>query len=601
MLLTSLSALMAACGGGQAEPQQALEPAQSLAGGNATQKVVTSSTAGTDAAQASSSNDWDVAGTMTASGAYRTLTQASFGPTPATVARVLALGRGGWLTEQMALPFAAPLAQTVDALYEARLATNPGATPNRRDLLNAFWREALTSESQLRWRVAYALSQIFVVSADASGAFSDPVGYADYFDMVARNAFGNYRQLLEAVALHPAMGRYLTHLGNMPADLATGRVPDENFAREVMQLFSIGLVQLNNDGSVKLGGNGQALPTYGNEDIEGLSRVFTGWSWDCQAGRSDSCYRTKSLPDRYAGKRPMVAYARFHSTAEKRFLGVTIPAQVADPAASLKIALDTLAAHPNVGPFISRQLIQRMVTSNPSPAYVASVAAAFADNGNGVRGDLKAVVRAVLAHVEARESGTGDGKVREPVLRLAALARAFPISSISGEYRFPYTDIASRDLGQSPLRAPSVFNYFRPGFMHTGGALAASGLVAPEMQISDETSVATYVRFMRALVDSSGFGEWNDQLKRPDIGLDFNASLALAPLAESLVADLHERLLGADYPALKTQTVNAIQSIVVPVLNGTGSNQNAIDKAKRDRVRAAILLTVSSPEFIVQR
>jgi hypothetical protein len=248
-------------------------------------------------------------------------------------------------------------------------------------------------------------------------------------------------------------------------------------------------------------------------------------------------------------------------------------------------------------------LIQRLVTSNPSPAYVARVAAAFNDNGRGVRGDLRAVVRAILTHPEARLESTGDGKVREPVLRMTALARAFPIRSISGEFRVPYPIDPTSGLTQSPYRASSVFNFYRPGYVLPGGAVAEAGMVAPEMQIADDTTVAAHVGYMRSVLEL-GFGLLDEVAGRRDIQFDFSAELALAHDTTALVDRVTSRLLeggaGANR-ALATEITSAVDSIVIPALNKAGTNQVTIDRAKRDRVRTAVLLTVISPEYIVQR
>ncbi len=612
--LAALCLALAACGGGGDPPEPA--PSASLAAptGEAAspareRAATTPADGGTpDPAfeRAGADDTRPAAATlrMSEAAAFRLLQQASFGPTPATLQRARELGRQGWISEQFQAPWT-PLARTVEARWQARLKTDPTLRPDRRDILDAWWKEALASDAQLRWRVAYALSQIFVVSLDTQRSFGDALGYADYYDTLARHAFGNYRQLLEAVALHPAMGRYLSHLGNQKADDRTGRVPDENFAREVMQLFSIGLVELEADGRARLDAHGQPIPTYGPDDVAALARVFTGWSWDCRDGLTRRCFNLKSPPDIRAGMRRMAAYPEFHSTEEKRFLGTAVaPQAAADPQASLRAALDTLAAHPNVGPFVGRQLIQRLVTSNPSPAYVAAVAAAFADNGRGVRGDLRAVVRAVLTHPEARQA-SGDGKVREPVLRLASFARAFGVRSSSGEYRVPYVEAPTLSIGQQPFRAPSVFNFYRPGYTPPAGRVAEAGLVAPELQIADDTSVAAYVRAMRSAIEG-GFGAPDAATQRRDMQFDFAAEHALAHDAPALVRHVFARLLpgGAAPPAhaaLAREVTAAVETIALPALNKAGTNQGAIDRARRDRVRAALLLTVAAPEYIVQK
>jgi uncharacterized protein (DUF1800 family) len=298
----------------------------------------------------------------------------------------------------------------------------------------------------------------------------------------------------------------------------------------------------------------------------------------------------------------MVAYPAFHSTEAKTFLGTTIAAQgSANPQASLGAALDALHRHPNVGPFIGRQLIQRLVTSNPSPAYVQAVANAFADNGAGVRGDMKAVVRAVLLHPEARQMSDTSGKVREPVLRLSALLRAFGYRSDTGDYRIGNTDNPGTSLGQTPLRAPSVFNFYRPGYVPPGTGAAARNLAVPEMQIVHETSAAGYVNVIRDAI-GSGVGATTNAsgTNRRDLQPDFTAEIALADQPAALVDRIDAKLLYGAMPAdLKAEIQGAIEKIAIPAPTNTNATQ--IASAKRNRVNAAIFLAMVSPEFLVQK
>lgn len=539
--------------------------------------------------------------------ATRFLAQASFGATDTEVDRLMAVGYAAWIDEQLALPATSHRAswEAADRAIKAAAPTS-GAGPDQ--VFESFWKQAVTGPDQLRGRVAYALSQIFVISM-VDGTVGDyPRAVADWLDMLGTQGLGSYRGLLQSVSLHPMMGIYLSHLRNQKSMARTGRVPDENYAREVMQLFSIGLVELNDDGSVRTAG-GQPVATYTPADITGLARVFTGWSWACPDWPDNACFATGSAngnsdPDRSV--KPMMGYPQYHSTEAKSFLGVTIAAKTtADPAVSLQTALDTLAAHPNVGPFIGRQLIQRLVTSNPSPAYVRAVAQTFADNGAGVRGDMKAVVKAVLMHPEARQMTATSGKLREPVLRLAAYLRAFPHSSDTGNWRVGNTDDPATSLGQTPLRSPSVFNFYRPGYIAPGTAAAAQGLVAPEMQIAHETSAAAWVNYMRDNL-ASGVGASNGTvngvvLNRRDIRPDFSAEMALAGDPAALVERVVGRLTYSAGADLKAEIAAAVGSISIPALNMAGSNQAAIDTARRKRVNAAILLVLASPEFQVQQ
>ncbi len=586
-LLASL--MLAACGGGGggSDAGSAATPVGSAPGGGGAQPVVDRPATRLDAA--------------------RFLAQASFGATDAEIDRLMAMGYGPWIDEQLALPLPAVSHR---AWWDSRNATIAAATAGARagqdQVIESFWRQALTGPDQLRQRVAYALSQTFVVSMVDSSVGNEPRAVAAWMDMLGERGFGTYRELLQSVALHPMMGLYLSHLRNQKADPRTGRVPDENFAREVMQLFSIGLVELNEDGSARGTSDGR-IETYTAADVSGLAKVFTGWSWACPEWPDNSCFFNGSAngnsdPDRAI--KLMMAYPQYHSTEEKRFLGVTVPAQSpADPAASLRVALDTLAAHPNVGPFLGRQLIQRLVTSNPSPAYVRDVARVFANNGSGVRGDLKAVVKAILMHPEARVQSATSGKVREPVLRLASFMRAYGHRSDSGFFRVGNTDSSSTSLGQTPLRAPSVFNFYRPAYVAPGTGSAARALAAPELQIVHETSAAGYVNYMRDNV-SAGVGQTNGTingtvLNRRDLQPDLAADLAVADNPGTLVDRVLARLLlAAPAPALRSDIVDTVTRIALPA--ATASNAAQVEAARRARVNAALLLVLASPEYAVQ-
>jgi uncharacterized protein (DUF1800 family) len=543
--------------------------------------------------------------------AARFLTQATFGPTDAAVQEVRSLGYRAWIERQLARqPSATHLSfwQIRDA---EKKAIDPAQNAQAVDFTYSFWRHALTGDDQLRQRVAYALSQIFVVSSmDGCGA-NNSNGLANYYDMLTANAFGSYRQLLEDVSLHPVMGCYLSHLKNQKENQKTGRVPDENFAREIMQLFSIGLYQLNQDGTPKSDSAGNLLETYGSDDVAGLAKVFTGFSFDCPDHPSDNCFAnggvnggTRKYADLWV--QPMKGYSQFHSfSTEKSFLGTIIPAQSQpDPQASLKAALDTLATtHPNVGPFIGKQLIQRLVTSNPSPAYVARVTAAFEGSGR----NLGAMVTAILLDPEARDTSalTSNtfGKVREPVLRLSALLRAVGASSDSGRYLIDFTDDQGTSLGQTPMRAPSVFNFYRPGYVYPGGASAAAGLVAPELQIVNESSVAGYVNYMRDVLRyGAGRNGVDFSAPRRDVQLTYIQAnspwLALAARADAgaLVDDINRVLMYGTMPAaLKQEIKLAVEAIKLrnPV--------STADTEVRYRLWSAFLLTLASPEFLVQR
>lgn len=531
--------------------------------------------------------------------AARLLTQASLGATSMEIDRAAALGYSGWIDEQFTRE------QTLHRSWMDMRQTQLQAlaqpqTINQNQFYESFWRQATTAQDHLRQRVAFALSEIFVISFQNSAVANYPRGVASYYDVLASNAFGNYRTLLEEISLHPMMGIYLSHLRNRKEEGT--RVPDENYAREVMQLFSIGLYELNADGTQKLI-NGQPVETYTSTDIQGLAKVFTGWSWS-GPDASDSRFsggNAATAPDR--DWQPMQPYAKFHSVSEKKFLGVTIPAQsAADPRASLKIALDRLATHPNTAPFISRLLIQRLITSNPTPAYVGRVAAIF----KSTSGDMKAVVKAILMDSEARDATTASnpqfGKLREPVVRMANFLRAFGAKSDSGNFMLGNTDDPLNALAQTPMRSPTVFNFFRPGFVPSNTTLAASNLAAPEMQITAETSVVGYLNTMRNAVPS-GVGGRATGAMRNDIQPDYSAEIALADDAnlDKLMERINLLLANGRMPAATVTTIrDAAKSIAIPATN-PANNPNAIDNAKRNRVYTAVFLTLASPDFIAQK
>jgi uncharacterized protein (DUF1800 family) len=526
--------------------------------------------------------------------AARLLTQATFGPTDASIQQVQSQGINGWINAQLSMP----LGTSHEAYLNAAQAANGGVDNN--NFYQTWWRQAISNEDQLRQRVAFALSQVFVISLNDPTV--DPRGVASYYDMLARNAFGNYRTLLNDVSLHPMMGRYLTFLANQKEDAAGTRTPDENYAREVMQLMTIGLVQLNNDGTPRLDGGGQPLPTYTNADIAGLAKVFTGLSWFHTSPTNSTFFGGGADPNRSVT--PMIFYPNFHSTSEKVFLGTTIPASpTVDGLGDLNTALNALFNHPNVGPFISQRLIQQLVTSNPSPAYVNRVATVFNNNGSGVRGDMAAVVRAILTDAEARDmaavNSASFGKLREPVVRLANWARAFGATSQTGNFLITSTS-ANTSLNQSPMTSPSVFNFWRPGFTPPATTqLGQRSLLSPEFQIVDEVTAASYVNAMQSWVDQ-GVGSTPPNGSGRDVRTDYAAELALAENPQALV-DRMNRLLfyGQMSPTMQSRVLAGVNAIGIPASNGT--NQQQIDTAKLNRVKTAVFFSMISPEYLAQR
>ena len=555
-----------------------------------------------------------VSATPTQAEASRFLGQSTMGASATDISHLSAMSYSAWFDEQFAKP------QTLHRLYLNQATADAvaiGTQVSPTNFFDSWWTQALGGDDQLRQRAVFALSELFVVSFSNATVAAQPRGVASYYDMLGANAFGNFRDLMEGVTYHPMMGIFLSHLKNQKEDPVTGRVPDLNFAREITQLFTVGEYKLNADGSPVTGSNGQPTPAYTSADLSGLSQVFTGLSWYAGPNLTD---RTNSRffggnADLSRDWQPMQDYNQytantsFHSITAKTFLGTTIaPQTTPDTVGDIKTALDTLFNNPNVGPFVGKQLIQRLVTSNPSPAYVGRVAAVFNDNGKGVRGDMKSVWQAILLDPEARapSTSTSGGKLREPLLRLSQMLRAFNATSVSGRYTgIGLTDDPATRLGQTPMFAPTVFNFFRPGYVPSGKDLSAAGLVAPEMQITDELSVAGYMNFIRS---------WTTVDTSRDIRQDYTAEKALAETPDALADRMNLLLFGGTMPdALKTQISAAAGSRVIPaptypagtaasaVATTTPTNQAQIDAAKLDRVYIAVFLSMASPDYLIQK
>lgn len=510
---------------------------------------------------------------MGATAAARFLTQATFGP---TLAEIQALGARFDFENWFAAQRAAPVSLEYPAV---RAVAAPGEFVDPRFRMEKWFRDAVQGQDQLRQRMAFALSEILVVS-DVSGALENEAPMlAAYNDILARNALGNFRTLLGEVTLSQAMGHYLSMFQNQKPDPADGIRADENYAREIMQLFTVGLENLNSDGS------GRGTPTYTQADVENLARVFTGWSYP-NGTRPDSFYFVRNAPSNL----PMQAYPSFHDTDAKTILGGTLIPAGQTPQQDLDQALDTLFNHPNVGPFIGRQLIQRLVTSNPSPMYVQRVAAVFDNNGSGVRGDLYAVSRAILLDTEARQGHLASpqtfGKVREPLIRVTHLWRAFSAVNRDGrvEYEHP-----QEDLGQAPMRSPSVFNFFRPRYQ-PGGPITEQGLVAPEFQIINEntvTSTTNRLGTMASLYRSTGGGTARFA-SRLDVAVNYTPWEARAADVPGLISDL-------DLVFLAGQMSDAMRSSLVTYVSQMPANDPGA------RVYEAVNLIIGSPQYAVQR
>ncbi|RTQ36786.1 DUF1800 domain-containing protein [Variovorax gossypii] len=512
--------------------------------------------------------------------AARFLLQAQFSASDAEIAAVRAKGYMPWLSEQLGAARQPSAWEWVNS--------KPYETVNADAMI---WRQLMTAADPVRKRMALALSEIFVVSGTEIGSSWPTSMMAQYWDMLANGVTGNFRQLLEDVTLNPAMGFYLNTRGNRKED-NSGRQPDENYAREVMQLMTIGLYQLESNGTVKTGADGQPIETYVQSDVTNLARVFTGYDLDIRAAERNA-FRppnaSYTIETNAWTTRPMAYTAANHSMLEARFLGATVPAGTAGPAA-LKIALDTLFNHPNVGPFIGRQLIQRLVTSNPSAAYIKRVADTFANNGAGVRGDMKSVFAAVLLDDEARgPAGLSDpnfGHLREPMLRLVQWGRTFGVGSTLDTWDIGNTSDPSQSLGQCPLRSPSVFNFFRPGYVPPSTSIASNKMVAPEFQLVNETSVGGYLNFLQ--------GKLQNGFDSKDVIATYTAEKTLVNDPAALVRRLNLLLTGNQLSAATVALITDALS-KAPLVNPT------TDARRLDLICAGVLLVMGSPEYLVQK
>jgi uncharacterized protein (DUF1800 family) len=592
--------------------------------------------------------------------ATRFLLRAGFGARPGEPAALMQQGYAGWLDAQMTAPISLQRPTVENAIAAAVLVDPRNGPFYRRLRVEQWFRTQLDAPDVLRQKVAYALSQMLVISdADGSPLDGEVQMVAEYNDLLLRHAFGRYEDLLRAVTRSPAMGGYLSHLRNSKTDWSyTNGVlgpsplsPDENYSREVMQLFSIGLIERNLDFSPVLGAGNQPIQTYDQALIGSTARVFTGLAFACTGpaspggvaiNRNCGCtgsacnfstllyaqappsYQGSGLvhPDRYA---PMVCYPRYADTGrsatvvdnyavlpaphdrKELLAGITVgPSPVAchagTPAQDRQACIDycddqvdtvvaSLAAHPNAAPFVARQLIQRLITSNPSPGYIRRVAEVFENDGSGVRGNLGAVVRAVLLDAEALNNQPGPefGKLREPMLRLLAVWRAF--GAQPGSSGLVGINAPERAYQQRPLGAPSVFNFYEPDYQPPG-ELADRGLYAPELQIVNETSVVTasddlwarlWAGYTRSGQTTTTFSVPANAAYLPPAALE-----ALPAEPAALVEALDERLLAGRMSATMRQLLT---DLVAGPMAGTDQRRKALN---------LIHLIAISPEFALQ-
>jgi uncharacterized protein (DUF1800 family) len=515
--------------------------------------------------------------------AVRLLRQATFGPTEADVARVMAIGAPAWVDEQFSLPAtsypaypyvsAVRLPTCVDNRTPPLTATSYCARDNYSlfQLQRQFFTDAIVGRDQLRQRVAFALSQIFVTSGVANAR-----NYAmrNYQQIFRDHAFGTYADVLHAVTLSPEMGDYLDMVNNNRADPVAKTQPNENYGREILQLFSIGTVVLAADGTPQYDADGRPVPSYDQDVIEGFAHVFTGWTYPTIPGNR----ARNNNPRNYEGD--MIPVDVNHDFSAKTLLGgVQAPAGLS-MRADLDFALGNIVAHPNVGPFIGRQLIQKLVASDPSPAYVARVAAVFANNGAGQRGDLKAVVRAILLDPEARGARTGDardGKLAEPILYLTAMARAF-----GGQTDGVYFRGASSLLSQFIFYAPSVFNYYPPGYIVPG-----TDLNGPEFGVQTTATAISRANLAYSLIFSGTIAPDPTVFGATGTTITLAPYQAVASDAEALVDRFDQQLFAGSMPqAMKSAIVTAVKAV---------PSADTLTRA-----RTAAYLVITSPQYQVE-
>lgn len=525
--------------------------------------------------------------------AARFLKQATFGPTmeqiemladSAATNQKTNLDFERWIDDQMAMPTSSHLAH-----YYSMGLSNPIDPREIRSeykggpstlKVTVWWDLALLSEDQLRQRMAWALSQIFVMGELGSKANSYPIQWVNWYDILVNNAFGNYRELLHDVTYNPKMGDYLTYVNNQKAN--GDQLPDENYAREVMQLFTVGLWYLNNDGTLKLDNSRRPIPTYTNYHIMELAKVFTGLVR--QANKPNLYWN----PNRVEPMREN--NGRHDRTAKEMLDGTIIPSSTnrdVNVHVDIAKALDVLFNHPNTPPFVSYRLIQRFTSSNPSPEYIERVANVFIDNGEGVRGDLAAICKAILLDPEARDAGyaieSGRGKLREPLLKFTQLCRAFKLQHNANNPHF-WIQPMDDDFGMSPYRYPSVFNFYQPEFVPQG-EIKDAGLAAPEFQILDDsTGLKTFRVFYRLINNGLISGIANGNTPRPQ--LDYSEVIPLSDDVPALI-DYLDLLL--THQTLGEETKDIIKNAVEAI---PGLFADA-------RVKRAVTLISLSPEFAI--
>lgn len=547
-------------------------------------------------AQSADTASHAVSGTMMRpglEGSSRFLSQATLGYNWDAMAHVESIGIKAWLDEQFAMSVDTSLEeaywQTFGYADYLSFEAEPGyiASPEWRYLSSAFYNVLMKKDDQLRHKLAFALSQILVVSPQGQ-AFLQQRGYmlAHYYDILYKNAFGNYRDILEQITMSPTMSRYLSSYRNQKADFGLNIRPDENYAREVMQLFTIGLVELNNDGTPKKDEKGKLIPTYDNEDIQEMAKVFTGMSegkdWhgvDIEFTEWQDLHMLL----------PLKVFGAYHDVSEKRMIDGTVLPPGRDGQEDIDDALDLLFNHPNTGPFISIRLIQNFVKSNPSPAYVNRVATVFADNGKGVRGDLMAVIQAILTDPEARDCAwmthPHAGKLIQPLERFTRLMAAFEVFDDTAAFQL--RDANETNLGQRFLGSPTVFNFFSPLYGEEK-FVTPLGLVSPEFQILNSVTAIEHLNSNEHRIEQRAFRNWSGG-DNPTLDLSFEESL-MTSQGVSAVLDRFDTLLCRGQLSVQTR------SIIENAITEAQTNNNYTDLRA---VQETLYYLLASPDYII--
>lgn len=568
------------------------------------------------------------------SAAARFLSQATFGNTYAEIQKVANQSIEKWLDDQLAMSNSFRIETYVQSLHQSMVdSLNFKNNVNTNTLSNvgvsnwhfdaAWFQGCMTAPDQLRWRVSFALSEILVTSR-VSAFDGNPYALASYYDVLLDNAFGNYRTLLDKITYHPAMGSYLTFLNNHATDVGKQTYPDENYAREIMQLFSIGLYQLNLDGTEKKDSNGHLIPTYNNDDIANLAKVFTGLSW------GDGTYLGISAKDNWsytkrmkfygidssdAKKNPWKTSPRIvdgHERGTKTFLGSSVDPSASRTAmqgeADIQDALNIIFNHPNVGPFVSRRLIQRLISSNPSPAFIQRIATVFNNNGSGVRGDLKSVIRAILLDPEARNCCGNDtdtfGKLREPFVRYMNLVKGLNLTATGGIFRNAMARVYDQ-TAQRPLSSPSVFNFYSPDYI-PNGPLKDAGKVGPEFQLLSSQTLTGYFNALNDwLVNDDPtdyYGLFNGETYKPNQDPKFNTVADYVLTRNDKLPQLLDKynLILAN-GRLSTESLNIISQAIKGMPYSEDANGVPNTNEAYRRVRLAIFLIMTSPDYLINK